>query len=432
MLSVQDKRDLDDPETQDRLAKMLDMAFWHNESGNLEAAVLACESALVLNPNSTTAHSLLGTLREKQGRDQEAIEQFEAVLAINPDSAADAAKLDNLRRGIRVRAVAPPAHYKWLPPALTSLSLMKMQQRWVEASWHGRPLPKNALAAGMAGAAVLLILGVGFAVVRANQAKVNTGTQIAYVPTPASSSAFGGGASRLTTPIPTTANPIVMTPSAGGAVIPFHFVGRDPFADNEPYTPPSAPSLPHSRGTGTTGGGGGTVAPLPPMNLRAIPPGPTGPAPVSVGDLPQHTVVVSQIGGNVPSSGNSSPTGPDANTPRMMPRIRIVVNHDGITHNDADNTTSYSSPTPTESPSVSPAPVTSDSGASDAGADTAENDQQAALTLQQQGNLKRARTLYAQAIRGYKSQIAAGRNVVAAQRGLQACQTGLQICQQSL
>ena len=68
MLSVQDLAQGQSDETLDRLTRLLDMAFWHNEAGNVAAAITAGEAALAINPNSTTAHSLLGSLYEKKVR----------------------------------------------------------------------------------------------------------------------------------------------------------------------------------------------------------------------------------------------------------------------------------------------------------------------------------------------------------------------------
>ena len=130
----QDFAGVEDPIRQERLTKLLDMAFWHNDVGNLDAAVLAAEAALTINPNSTTAHSLLGTLYEKKGNDAQAIAHVEAVLELNPDSAADAAKLEMLRRGVRAMAVPPPVGFRWIPPALAGSSLGEAVGRFADRS----------------------------------------------------------------------------------------------------------------------------------------------------------------------------------------------------------------------------------------------------------------------------------------------------------
>ena len=115
-LSAHDQ--VEDAAQQERLTQFLDMAFWHTEAGNTDAAVRACQAALAIHPDSTTAHSLLGSLYEKKGDDAQAIQHFEQVLALNPDSEADRAKLEQLREGIHTQPVKPSGLYRWLPPAL--------------------------------------------------------------------------------------------------------------------------------------------------------------------------------------------------------------------------------------------------------------------------------------------------------------------------
>lgn len=71
-------------EKQHQLQRLLDLAFWHTQSGNTDAAITSCRAALSLKPDSTTALSLLGCLYEKKGRDEEAIEAFEQVVSLIP------------------------------------------------------------------------------------------------------------------------------------------------------------------------------------------------------------------------------------------------------------------------------------------------------------------------------------------------------------
>src|SRR5579883_1726919 len=75
---------------EDQIERLLDMAFWHNEAGNIGAALLACQAALALNDRCVTAWSLIGCLYEKKGELDKAIEAFEVVTALNPESMADA------------------------------------------------------------------------------------------------------------------------------------------------------------------------------------------------------------------------------------------------------------------------------------------------------------------------------------------------------
>ncbi len=439
MLSLDDLRAIDNEKNQERLAKLLDMAFWHNEAGNADAAVLACEAALAIHPQSTTAHSLLGTLYEKRGDDIKAIHHFEAVVSLNPDSAADATKLDQVRRGVHVKAAAPPPAYKWIPPALAGLSVVgvtgKVKGKLAETNTPSgeasgprlRPLsPLQGSALAFVGA--LLVGGLLLRPTTPAQS-----TQRSYTPTAAPSltpAPLLGTAPSLASAAPlvstTAPPPVMLAPGASGGRGGLPRFGPDPFADASgpvgPTTPlartarvPAAPRVPRSARPASHGR---SVAVLPPLSLRAVPlPGEysLAPAPVlvprtasytpfaSVAAVPQHTVVVSSLGSAPPPAAFSSPS-----------RIRITIHNatpsGGISLSNRDLP-------PADRPDQ----------ASSAG----NMAQQNAITLQQQGAYRQAASAYREAIRAFQAQIVNGRDVESARRALQACQTGLQICQQS-
>ncbi|MDW8290038.1 MAG: tetratricopeptide repeat protein, partial [Armatimonadota bacterium] len=99
---------LESPEQQAKIRQLLDEALVHEAEGRFAEAILACEGVLVLDPANTSAHSLLGLIYEKQGDLQKAAAEYEKVVALNPDSAADRAKLEELRRRLRMPASKPP------------------------------------------------------------------------------------------------------------------------------------------------------------------------------------------------------------------------------------------------------------------------------------------------------------------------------------
>lgn len=425
MLSVQDLPVGGNEETLDRLTRLLDMAFWHNEAGNVAAAITASEAALAINPNSTTAHSLLGSLYEKKGDDAQAIKHFEAVLTLNPESAADAAKLDQIRRGVHVKAVAPPITHQLVPPVLVKLG-PTLRQKWAGLAdmGAGRPaLQRQPLYAAGAVTAGVLLLGL---LVARPWASAETVTPPVSPPPPAvgvDRSAFSSGA----IPSPTVnapAPPLVLTPapSTGGSSYPAPMLTvRDPFAGRAPTAAPPAaspswalPPVPsHSASRRRRQAG----RDLPPLRLTALPAvssdGGLAPAPVTVpsgvgvpsasfASIPQHTVVVGSVAGFAPAEMQQA---------EPPSHIRITVHQ----VKDADG-------------GESSAP--SGDGQSD-GAAKAASYQESALSLQQGGEFKQARLAYQRAIRAYEAQIGSGQDVETAQRGLAACQTGLQICQQS-
>ncbi len=99
---------IDSPEQQQKIRQLLDEALAHEAEGRFHEAILACEGVLVLDPANTSAHSLLGLIYEKQGDLHKAVREYEKVVALNPDSAADRAKLEELRRRLRLPSPRVP------------------------------------------------------------------------------------------------------------------------------------------------------------------------------------------------------------------------------------------------------------------------------------------------------------------------------------
>lgn len=95
----------------EQVRALLERAFAAFEAGETTDARLACQSALALRGESSAAHSLLGLIYEREGKIEEAIRQFEQVLALNPDSDADRAHLERLQARARSHGSRLPA---WL------------------------------------------------------------------------------------------------------------------------------------------------------------------------------------------------------------------------------------------------------------------------------------------------------------------------------
>ncbi len=444
MLSIQDLPLHQSDEEVEKLTRLLDMAFWHNQAGNQDAAIIACEAALALNPNSTTAHSLLGTLYEKTGDDDKAIRHFESVLALNPDSPADAAKLDQLRRGVHVRAAAPPITHQWLPPVLLKLG-PRLGQKW--ASLASSPLSANLISATLApadpqrkrllaaGAATALV-AIGGLLLAHPWAQAET---VRTYPVAAAPPAVSVSRSAFA-PEPQTASamppPMVLLPShanSNAPGIPPEITTHDPFAGPIPQAYSSVPSgagsplwtlpaVPRSAARRRTEQELGPE--LPPLRLAALPAvGSVAPAPVSLppgivpaapeASMPRHTVMVGDLGSAAPAASAYTSSHSSPYQSSLSSHIHITV------HQSSD----------TDAPGAG-----AESGASDAvqgGSGQGEALQQRALALQEAGSYSQARQAYQSAIRSYQTQIAAGQNVETDQRGLAACQTGLQICEQS-
>lgn len=81
---------------EERSRRLLEDAFRLSEEGKLQTAIHACQQAISLNPTSTSAHSLLGTLCERVGDRDGAIRAYEQVLTLSPGSTVERRRLNEL------------------------------------------------------------------------------------------------------------------------------------------------------------------------------------------------------------------------------------------------------------------------------------------------------------------------------------------------
>lgn len=83
----------------EQVTALLELAYRRRKEKDVAGAIGLCKEVLAIRPESTTAHGLLGQLYEQTGEREKAVEQYEAVLKLNPGSIADRVKLDDLREG---------------------------------------------------------------------------------------------------------------------------------------------------------------------------------------------------------------------------------------------------------------------------------------------------------------------------------------------
>ncbi len=81
---------------EERSRRLLEDAFRLAEEGRLQSAIQSCQQAISLNPTSTSAHSLLGTLFERVGDRDGAIREYEQVLTLSPGSTVERRRLNEL------------------------------------------------------------------------------------------------------------------------------------------------------------------------------------------------------------------------------------------------------------------------------------------------------------------------------------------------
>jgi tetratricopeptide (TPR) repeat protein len=374
------------------------MAFWHNEVGNIPGAVLACEAALKVDPNSTSALSLLGCLYEKQGKDDKAIEAFEHVVKLNPDSVADYEKLEHLLRGIRDKAVTPSLMHRLTPPVLLTAT---------------RKYPSLPLIAAISVVAILLLTGI--------TAVWN------HFQTPKPAAATPASTNSTTDPtLLGLSNNLPETQSFSGvtqnpvppAVTPPQYRDTSNAQQVQDRSPRAQDYAPDNNYRGNRPDNQNT-APMP--SYQAVQPLVVPPSivpnhhVVEVNAPPQNQHVVEV---NPSSQGSGSGGGSNDNGAPAPPPSHIFV----TIHGDNNSSGSGSS-----------TPVPSDGAQhgitlrEDAGASL----QQKGLNLEGIGSYKAASAAFQSAIAAYQQDIANGRSAEEAKRGIEACKVSIEICRQS-
>lgn len=94
-------------QTQARIGELIYSAHRHQESGNLEEAILACGGALALNENSAPTHMFLGSLYEGRGELQAAVRQYRRALELDPGNSSAKEKIDGIIVGSGKSAIRP-------------------------------------------------------------------------------------------------------------------------------------------------------------------------------------------------------------------------------------------------------------------------------------------------------------------------------------
>lgn len=378
---------LDSPEQQEKIQQLLNDALTHEAEERLHEAILACEGVLVLDPANTSAHSLLGLIYEKQGELQKAVAEYEKVVALNPDSIADCAKLEELRRRLHM----PTPHVPREKP---------------------NQLP---LLIGIFVAVGLFVLGL---------AALN----------------YQGRPEREQ-PKPQPTAPVQTTPQTGYAPYSWYSPSVPGYTQTAPLQAPveAQPVVPPSQERTTERTSSSTrnqrlpLPPLPPLTVVSSQPtarqqnnqqtrNGSGEQPVTGGSVVMPDVPLPQRAGGQPAErqpvmeitvrpGNTGASGVVAPPPPSMEAedlIRVAQHHQlGGRYREAI-----------------PLYQKALQGATDKGFIY----QQIGLCYQRVGDLESARNAYQQAIAEYERQIAANQNVERARRGLESAKQGLSAC----
>jgi tetratricopeptide (TPR) repeat protein len=386
---------------EEQVSALLERAYRLRAEGDIGGAVALCEEILVLRPNSTSAHSLLGQLYEQSGRHAQAIQELETVLRLNPGSIADRVKLDELRNG------GKPADRQSVPPRVMLLE-----------GPHGGDSLLRLLVAGV----VIVALALGGAYAVASHARPDATASAGHGSLSALPPSTVPQTSKAADSPVTSNNPATVASNSSGAPSYGFF---PPYLYPAPSAPPAivirenspsqradAPASSKRQASGRPtkqaaatedgnhvmlGGDGGSEDTGPYIIQISKPPA----SQTSHNPPPDKNVVIIQ-----PPSGNNSASGDHPATAEARGAMAMALDL-YQKHNYAQAINTYTKALP------------------GAGDDKAVVYQQMARCYQKLGDKNSANTNYQSAINEYQRLVDAKRNVDSAQIGIRICQSGI-------
>lgn len=99
-------------EEQIKLKDLVSKGMHAFSDGNTEEAMGIAEHAVMANPALADGHALKGMVHERRGEYAQALDSFETVVALNPDSTIDKIKLNQLRNAFAQRTAEPKVDRK--------------------------------------------------------------------------------------------------------------------------------------------------------------------------------------------------------------------------------------------------------------------------------------------------------------------------------
>ncbi len=99
-------------ESQDKLKELVNKGMSAFNDGNTEEAMGIAEHAVMANPGYPEGHALKGMVHERRSEYAQALDCFETVVALNPDSTIDKIKLNQLRNAFAQRTAEPKVDRK--------------------------------------------------------------------------------------------------------------------------------------------------------------------------------------------------------------------------------------------------------------------------------------------------------------------------------
>lgn len=99
-------------ESQEKLKELVNKGMTSFNDGNTEEAMGIAEHAVMANPGYAEGHALKGMVHERRSEYAQALDCFETVVALNPDSTIDKIKLNQLRNAFAQRTAEPKVDRK--------------------------------------------------------------------------------------------------------------------------------------------------------------------------------------------------------------------------------------------------------------------------------------------------------------------------------
>jgi len=90
-----------------KLKELVTQGMESFQNGNSDEAMAIAEHAILTNPSYAEAYALKGMVHERRAQYAEALDSFETVVALNPDSTLDKIKLNQLRNAFAQRQALP-------------------------------------------------------------------------------------------------------------------------------------------------------------------------------------------------------------------------------------------------------------------------------------------------------------------------------------
>lgn len=95
-------------EEQEKLKEIVTKGMESYQNGNLEEAMAIADHSILTNPSYGEAYALKGLVHERNRAYAEALDAYESVVALNPDSTIDKIKLNQLRNAFAQRQAGEP------------------------------------------------------------------------------------------------------------------------------------------------------------------------------------------------------------------------------------------------------------------------------------------------------------------------------------